>query len=86
MSGGREPDSPPLVVPQRRRVDGQIKQLGVRWELVLQDGFDDVRSQHRQVDHAADVAVADADLLGNVRQRGRLPRFQPRQGFALASV
>ena len=36
-SGHREPDSAPLVVPQRRRVDGQIEQLGVGRQLVLQD-------------------------------------------------
>ena len=54
------PDSFPLLLPHHRRIDRQVEQRDVVRQGIVEDGGHDVRRQHGQVDHPADVAVVHA--------------------------
>jgi len=50
-----------LCLPAQRRVDGQIEEHHFFGQSLVEDRGLDVRSQGRQVDHAAHVAAVDLD-------------------------
>lgn len=71
--GGRSKPKPgPLLIPQRWRINRQIKQRDVVRQCVVQDGRHDVGCQRGQVDHPADVAVVDSFPRGDLLQGLRL--------------
>lgn len=64
-----DPDSFPLLIPQRWRINRQIKQRDVVRQCDVQDGRHDVGSQRGQVDHPANVAVVDSFPRGDLLTR-----------------
>lgn len=62
-----------LRLPTQRRVDGQVKQNDFLWQSLVEDRSLDVRSQGRQVDHAADVAAVDLFSIRDFGEVARLP-------------
>src|SRR6218665_1002282 len=64
-----------LCLPAQRRVDGQIEEHHFFGQSLVEDRGLDVRSQGRQVDHAAHVAAVDLFSIRDFREVACLPAF-----------
>lgn len=69
-------NSLPLPLPQRGRVNGNVKQRHVRRQRPVQDTCHDIRCKCGQVHHPAHVAAVDPLLPGNLPQPFYLARLQ----------